>query len=337
MTHTMPPYRRAPTVLNLRRIGVVVLLAGLLIVGGVVWVLRTQTKPVAAAVADIGNAPGWVNEAMGYPVVKDTPPVKDILHDKTADELAALKAALARQQQELDALKKRPTTTPAAQPPPPVVKKVAPSMLFVDYTPKEGSEAKKKAAGKEYTLAPGATKLVGILETAVNSDVPGYLTCKISTNIYDTATGKHLLVPQGSTVLGHDQSADLLYGNTRLPTVSLTLALPDGRSVDLGRAPIVDQEGAAGLSGDVDNHWGRLVGAVIVGGALRGGQQALQVSLAEAGGAGQVVSGIGAVGSQAGQQRAGRALDTRPTITVKPGDGCVVLLIKPLMLPPMWE
>ena len=44
-------------------------------------------------------------------------------------------------------------------------------------------------------------------------------------------------------ILGHDQSSTLLYGNERLPTISLTLALPDGRSVDLGQAPVTDQQG----------------------------------------------------------------------------------------------
>ena len=46
--------------------------------------------------------------------------------------------------------------------------------------------------------APGATKLPCQIETAMNSDVEGYFTAKVTTNVYDTATGRHLLVPQGS-------------------------------------------------------------------------------------------------------------------------------------------
>jgi type IV secretion system protein VirB10 len=123
-------------------------------------------------------------------------------------------------------------------------------MLYVAHDIKDGPP-KPKAA--EYTLAPGATKLPCVVETAINSDVPGYLTAKVSTNVYDTATGRHLLGPQGSTILGHDQSAHVFYGNERLATISLTLALPDGRSVDLGQAPITDQHGVAGLTGRVNN------------------------------------------------------------------------------------
>jgi len=50
-----------------------------------------------------------------------------------------------------------------------------------------------------------------------------------------------------------------------------------------------------------------------------------------------VASGIAATGNQATQQRLGRALDTRPTITVESGQLCHVLLTKPLTLPAMWQ
>ena len=207
-------------------------------------------------------------------------------------------------------------------------------MLYVSHEVKDAPAVPKAPA---YTLAPGATKLPCVIETAINSDVEGYFTAKVAANVYDTATGRHLLVPQGSTILGHDQSSTLLYGNERLPTVSLTLALPDGRSVELGQAPVTDQQGIAGLTGKVDQHFWRLFGAVFVGGALRGGTQALQVGLAQGGPVGQVAGGIGATGSQVTQQRLGRALDTRPTITVESGQLCQVLLTKPLTLPALWQ
>ena len=125
-------------------------------------------------------------------------------------------------------------------------------MLFVSHDLKEAESGPKAS---EYTLAPGATKLPCILETTIISDVEGYFTCRVTTNVYDTATGRHLLVPQGSTVLGNDQANTLVYGSNRMDTVSLTLALPDGRTVDLGRAPVTDQQGVAGLTGDVNNHY----------------------------------------------------------------------------------
>jgi type IV secretion system protein TrbI len=242
---------------------------------------------------------------------------------------------------ELEALKKRPTggtvinqpAQQAAKAPPPTPKPYG-SMLFVQHDVKD---APPKSTTVEYELAPGATKLPCIIETAINSDVEGYFTAKVSTNVYDTATGRHLLVPQNSTILAHDQSSTLLYGNERLPTISLTLALPDGRSVDLGQAPVTDQQGVAGLTGRVNHHYWRLFGAVFIGGALRGGMQALQVAATSAAGAEQVAAGISSVGNQAVTQRLGRALDTRPTIEVDAGQLCNVLLTKPLKLPAMWQ
>jgi len=86
--------------------------------------------------------------------------------------------------------------------------------------------------------------------------VEGYFTAKVATNVYDTATGRHLFVPQGSTILGHDQSSTLLYGNERLPTISLTLALPDGRSGSGARTRHRSAKAFAGLTGKVDQHSG---------------------------------------------------------------------------------
>jgi type IV secretory pathway VirB10-like protein len=258
------------------------------------------------------------------------------VRDLNAERLALLQAQLAQLSQRLDALANRPATPPPAPAKPAAAPPQKPKhgeMLFISH------ELKTEAtpAPHTYALAPGATKIPCIAETAINSDVEGYLTAKVRTNIYDTATGHHLLIPQNSTIVGHDQSSALLYGNERLPTISLTLALPDGRTVDLGQAPITDQQGVAGLTGRVNQHWWRLFGAVFIGGALRGGVQAIQTEAAGLGPVGQVGSGIAGSANQVAQQRAGRAMDTRPTIEVSSGSLCTVLLTKPLTLPAMGE
>ena len=188
---------------------------------------------------------------------------------------------------------------------------------------------------KEYTLAPGG-KIPFILETKIVSDVEGYLTGRVSSNVYDTATGRHLLVPQGSTILGNTQSSKLVYGNERLDTVTLKLAFPDGRSVDLERAPITDQEGVAGLTGDVDQHYLRLLAAVLIQGVLRGGATAVSTAAAGAAG-GQVITGVTSTGAQTGTTITGPLLSTRPTITVEAGQLANIILLQPLKLPAMWQ
>ncbi len=348
MRPTMPPptFTRQPWALPVTRLrlGRVVLLAVVTLatlLGGTVWLLTTKARPLLMASVDSTAWPAWLRQAQTYPTAEPEPPkpAAPVIDPNAAllAKLAALQADMDRQRVELEALKKRPSGTTVIQPQQakaaPVPKPTA-AMLFVAHDLKELPSQPKAT---EYTLAPGATKLPCLIETAINSDVEGYFTAKVSTNVYDTATGRHLLIPQGSTVLGHDQSATLLYGNARLPTISLTLALPDGRSVDLGQAPVTDQQGVAGLTGRVNQHFWRLFGAVFIGGALRGGAQMLQLEAAQAGPVGQVAGGIAATGSQATQQRLGRALDTRPTITVASGQLCHVLLLKPLTLPAMWQ
>lgn len=333
-----PPHLRGATRLHTGRIMLVLLLLVGLAFAAWTWVFhRGPGSP--KAVTESSTNPGWTAAPNHYeqPEVRaEVPPPKPV--DTISPKLAEILAKMSTMQAEIEALKNRKPPaqatvvkeTPKPEPP----KKVPAPLLFVSHDVKEGVVKPKV---DEYVLAPGSTKLPCILETSVNSDVEGYLTARVSTNVYDTATGRHLLVPQGSTILGNDQSQQLLYGNERLPTISLTLALPDGRSVDLGKAPITDQQGVAGLTGEVNNHWLRLFGAVFIGGALRGGTQALQIALADTAGAGQVAAGYSGVLNQAASPRIGRALDTRPTITIDAGQLCNVILVKPLILPAMWQ
>jgi type IV secretory pathway VirB10-like protein len=319
-----------------------ILLAGggvlLFAVALISWLLsqRSPTKPVEPSDA----TPSYTASEMHYvkeaPKVEPAPPPPE---DTLTPMLQALLAKLQRMQSEIDELKNRkPTQTtvvqkmPDQKPTPPP--KPTSSMLFTSHDPKE---APPISTVPLYTLAPGATKIPCLVETAMNSDVPGSFVSKVTTNVYDTVTGRHLLVPQGSSILGHTQSDKLIYGSERMDTVSLTLTLPDGRVVDLGKAPVTDQEGVAGLVGDVDHHFWRMLGAVFIGGALKGGMTTLQIAAANAAGAGQVATGITSLGNQATSTVVQPYINTRPTIRVFSGQGCHVLLTKAVSLPEMWK
>jgi Bacterial conjugation TrbI-like protein len=334
------PFGTPATRLHAGRIALVALLLVGSGVAGWIWLFH-RWPASGKGVTESGTSAPWTAAQMQYekPEVK-VEPLLPTPQDTIGPQIAKIFAMLQAMDGRMTGFEGRLTALENRKPPPPPtprpepVKKAPAPLLFIHHDVKEGPPLPKLS---EYTLAPGSTKIPCVLETAVNSDVEGYLVSKVSTNVYDSATGRHLLIPQGSSILGHDQSQQLLYGNERLDTISLTLALPDGRSVDLGKAPITDQQGVAGLTGDVNNHWGRLFGAVFIGGALRGGTQAIQVALAQEGGAGQVAAGIAATTNQALSPRVGRALDTRPTITIAAGQLCHVLLIRPLSLPAMWQ
>ena len=335
-TPSRHPYRPV-TQLRLGRILGFAAVVLLLIVGGAAWLLHSKTRQVVAAATDTTTWPAWLKQTQSYPPPEPLlPPATPI---KPPDQTAAHLAAIQRQIDEIkQALNKRPTPPPA--PPPtsapaaaPPQKKPAASMLYIAH---EIKDTKTDTTRPTYTLAPGSTKIPCLIETQMQSEIAGVFTAKISTNVYDTKTGRHLLIPQGSTMLGRYDSDRLLYGNTRIPTVSILVSLPDARTIDLGEAPVTDNLGVQGLTGKVDQRFWELAKAVFIGGVLRAGAQVAQTTVAQSGPAGQVASSLASEGSQQGQARV-RALDTRPRITVFAGQVCSVILTQPLQLPAFYE
>ena len=341
-TYTHTPY--APPIARLRswRTALVFLVLMAVVVGGGIWVLRTYGKRVKAKpvepTAQAHLKQSWAYEpdrqAQGK-VVQGTDKDAEVLR-----QMAALQHELQQQREMLEALKRQKTTTVVKQDgkeqAKPVSERKPPpgSMLLISHDIKEPDPGPKVA---EYTLAPGDTKIPCLIETAMNSNVEGYFIAKVTTNVYDTATRRHLLIPQGSSIVGNDQSSQLLYGDERMDTISLKLTLPDGRTVELGRAPVTDQLGVAGLTGRVDQLYWRLFGAVFIGGALKGGMNAMQTAMTQASGAGQITSGLTTYGTQATNQVVRPMLNTRPTIEVDAGQLCQVLVLQPLHLPAMWQ
>jgi type IV secretory pathway VirB10-like protein len=322
-TYVHNPY--SPTIARLQswRAALIFLLLVALVVGGGIWVLRTygkrlKAKPAEPTAQHTNVKQSWAYEPdHGAQKSAATPPDKDA---EVLRQMAAMQEELQKQRELLAALQRRPAQTETKESAKPVTERKAPpsSMLFISHDPEP--EPGPKVA--EYTLAPGETKIACSIETAMNSNVEGYFIAKGTTNVYDTATRRHLLIPQGSSLLGHDQSSQLLYGDERMDTISLTLTLPDGRTVELGRAPVTDQQGIAGLTGRVDQHYGRLFGAVFIGGALKGGMNAMQTAMTQASGAGQITSGLTTYGTQATNQVVRPMLNTRPTIEVEAGQLC---------------
>jgi hypothetical protein len=95
------------------------------------------------------------------------------------------------------------------------------------------------------------------LITGIRSDLPGQITAQVTENVYDSPTGKILLVPQGTRVIGQYDSG-VGFGQRRVLLVWNRLIFPNGRSIVLERQPGADAEGYAGLEDGVDYHWGEL-------------------------------------------------------------------------------
>ena len=170
------------------------------------------------------------------------------------------------------------------------------------------------------------------LITGIRSDLPGQITAQVTENVYDSPTGKILLVPQGTRVIGQYDSG-VGFGQRRVLLVWNRMIFPNGRSIVLERQPGVDSEGYAGLEDGVDYHWGELFKAAALSTLLSVG--------AEAGTSGQESDIIRALRNgasdsinQTGQQIVQRQLNIAPTLTIRPGFPVRVIVTRDLVLEP---
>ena len=182
-----------------------------------------------------------------------------------------------------------------------------------------------------YVLQAGAA-IPASLITGLRSDLPGQVTAQVTEDVYDSPTGKILLIPQGSRLVGQ-YDAQIAFGQSRALLVWNRLIMPNGRSTVLERQPGADTEGYAGLEDEVDNHWGMLFKAAILSTILSVGAEAgtsnSENNLAQA-----IRQGASQSFNQVGQQVVGRSLNIQPTITIRPGFPVRVLVTHDLVLEP---
>lgn len=188
-----------------------------------------------------------------------------------------------------------------------------------------------QAPASPYVLQAGAV-IPASLITGLRSDLPGEITAQVTEDVYDSPTGKVLLIPQGSRLVGQ-YDAQIAFGQSRALLVWNRLIMPNGKSIVLERQPGADTEGYAGLEDEVDNHWGMLFKAAILSTILSVGTEAgtsdSENNLAQA-----IRQGASQSFNQVGQQVVGRSLNIQPTITIRPGFPVRVLVTHDLVLEP---
>lgn len=120
-----------------------------------------------------------------------------------------------------------------------------------------------------FELRAGAV-IPGTMISGITSDLPGQIIGQVSQNVYDTATGKYLLIPQGTRLLGV-YSNDVAYGQNSILVAWQRLIFPDGKALDLGSMPGADSAGNSGFRDEVDNHYFRVFGqALLMSGIVAG-------------------------------------------------------------------
>lgn len=111
-------------------------------------------------------------------------------------------------------------------------------------------------APKKLSVITGSV-LPATLITGINSDLPGKIIAQVSQNVYDTPTGRFLLVPQGTKIFGTYDSG-VVYGQERVLVSWNRLIFPDGKTIDIGSMSGSDQAGYSGMNDLVNNHYMRL-------------------------------------------------------------------------------
>ena len=170
------------------------------------------------------------------------------------------------------------------------------------------------------------------LITGIRSDLPGQITAQVTENIYDSPTGRILLVPQGTRLIGQYDNG-VGFGQRRVLLVWNRLIMPNGRSIVLERQPGADAEGYAGLEDGVDYHWGELFKAAALSTLL-----SIGANTGSSGDESDLLSAIrdGASDSigQTGRQIVQRQLNIAPTLTIRPGFPVRVIVTRDLVLEP---
>jgi type IV secretion system protein VirB10 len=185
-------------------------------------------------------------------------------------------------------------------------------------------------------IVQAGTVIPGALITGIRSDLPGQITAQVTENVFDSSTGRLLLVPQGARLIGVYDS-QVAFGQSRVLLVWTRLIMPNGRSIVLERQPGADAAGYAGLEDEVDNHWGELLKAAALSTLLAVGTELGAASDTNSNDSAIIQAlrhGAGDSLNQTGQQVVRRSLNIQPTLTIRPGFPVRVIVNRDLVLEP---
>ena len=173
------------------------------------------------------------------------------------------------------------------------------------------------------------------LQTGINSDLPSkVIVAIVSENVRDTISGKHILIPQGTRVIGTYDSS-VTFGQERLLVVWQRLIFPDGKSIGLDNMQGVDLSGKAGITGEIDNHFSTLLKGVVLSSIM--GSAAAIVTDRKNDWRGAAAEGAGEQIVTIGERFADRALSRQPTINIEPGARLNIMVHSDLILEPYGE
>jgi type IV secretory pathway VirB10-like protein len=196
---------------------------------------------------------------------------------------------------------------------------------------------RKQAPLSPYEIKQG-TVIPMILVSGINSDLPGEIIAQVSQNVYDSVTGEHLLIPQGTKSIGTYDSF-VAIGQERAMLAWRRMIFPDGMSLDILNMPGADQGGYAGFKDQVNNHYFRIFGGAIMMSFLGAGFQLTQPrSEGQFPSAREIIAAeTGRNIAQVGVELARRDMRIQPTIEIRPGYRFNIIVNRDMVLEPYTE
>lgn len=195
--------------------------------------------------------------------------------------------------------------------------------------------SKLENPNSRYELRAGGV-IPGVMVSGISSELPGQIIGQVSQNVYDTATGRFLLIPQGTKLLGI-YSSDVSFGQNSVLVAWKRLVFPDGKALDIGSMPGADSAGYGGFRDQVDHHYARIYGsALLMSGIVAGITYSQNTNQSNQIGYNQPTAGnvlSQALGQQLGDvtsQLVSKNLNVSPTIHVRPGYRFNIIVVKDL-------
>jgi type IV secretion system protein VirB10 len=200
--------------------------------------------------------------------------------------------------------------------------------------------ARREEPSSSFELKAG-TIIPATMIGGVSSDLPGQILGQVSENVYDTATGRFILIPQGAKLVGaYDNSVTT--GQERVLVAWTRIIFPDASALDLGKMPGADEGGFAGFHDQVDDHFLKVFGNALLLSVMSAGVQLSQgnANNQTSGLATQqtIAAALGQQLGQLGQETARRNMQVQPTLEIRPGYRFVVMVTKDIVLRPwVWR
>jgi type IV secretion system protein TrbI len=169
--------------------------------------------------------------------------------------------------------------------------------------------------------------------SGINSELPGQIIAQVSQDVFDTPTGKHRLIPQGSRLIGRYTNR-VIYGQTRVLVAWQRIIFPDGKALDIGAMEGVDGAGYAGFHDQVDNHYVRLFGSAILMSGITSGLTSSRVSPENdpfgSSTAAQFSQNLASQLGEVATRMIDKNMNIAPTLKIRPGYRFNVMAVKDL-------